>query len=305
MSLRAFLFAGLLVISSVVGCLANSEVRGWTLADGHKVNAELLGYDAAAGLVKLRIAERDEKVIRFDTLSPSDQAWVVEWVAFGQELDALLAKQGGEFLHFISQGVYPTGYHVYYPPGVKEGPPSPVIIFFDPSGQGERYVKRYIEAAAKAKIVVIGLDEFRNTPGPDADELDAQFLERFKELLPQIQATVRYDPARVFLGGTSGGAQRAFGYTAMINAPWAGVFSNVGWLGRDKEDIERPFPPGMRIAMVNGNKDSGAAHYAERDSKILVNRGSVVGFFSFEGAHQLPPPSSQLKAIRWLLGQEN
>lgn len=302
MNLRALLLCGLLLISSVVRCLPNSELRTWQLIDGTKLSAELLSYDTATALLKLRVNERHTQLVAYDSLSPSDQAWAIEWVELGEALDALLAREGGEFLHFVSKGAYPTGYHVYYPPGVKEGPPPPVLLLFDPSGQGERYAKRYIEAAAKAKIVVIGLDEFRNTPGPDADELDAAFLARFKELLPQLQATVGYDPARVFLGGTSGGAMRAFGYTALVNAPWAGVFSNVGWLGPNEEDYGMPFPGGMRIAMVNGNKDNGG--YVQRDSEILVNRGNVVGFFSFEGGHQVPPPSSQLKALRWLLGQE-
>jgi poly(3-hydroxybutyrate) depolymerase len=302
MNLRALLLCGLLVISGVADALANSEVRTWTLIDGKRLSGELLSYDERTALVKLRVNERHTQLVALNSLSLTDQAWVIEWVELGEALDALLARQGGEFLHFVSRGAYPTGFHVYYPPGVKEGPPPPVLLLFDPSGQGERYVKRYIEAAAQAKMVVVGLDEFRNTPPPDGDELDAKFLERFKDLLPQLQATVGYDPARVFLGGTSGGAMRAFGYTAKIAGPWAGVFSNVGWLGPDEEDYGMPFPGGMRIAMVNGNKDHGG--YVERDTKILVGRGNVVGFFSFEGGHQVPPPSSQLKAMRWLLGQE-
>ena len=303
MNLRALLVCMLLLTGGVVDCFANSEVRSWLLTDGRKISAELLSYHETWNVVKLRLNERETRFFAFNALSAPDQAWVHEWADLGDALDALLERQGGEFLHFTSQGNYPTSYHVYYPPGMKEGPPAPVLILFDPSGQGERYAKRYIEAAAQAKIVVIGLDEFRNTPPPDGDALDAQFFERFKELLPQLQATVGYDPARVFLGGTSGGAMRAYGYTARVDGPWAGVFANVGWLGY-KEDYEQPFPSGMRIAMVNGNKDEGAAFYARRDSEILTNRGCVVGFFSFEGAHQVPPPATQAKALRWLLGQE-
>ena len=302
MNCWAFLVSALLLMGGVVDCLANSEVRSWLLTDGRKISAELLSYHEASAVVKLRLNERETRFFAFNALSAPDQAWVLEWTELGEALDALLARQGGEFLHFTSQGTYPTGYHVYYPPGVKEGPPAPVLILFDPSGQGERYAKRYIEAAARANIIVIGLDEFRNTPPPDGDALDALFLERFKELLPQLQATVGYDPNKVFLGGTSGGAMRAFGYTAKVNGPWAGVFSNVGWLGPNEEDYGLPFPGGMRIAMVNGNKDGGG--YVERDTEILVDRGNVVGFFSFEGGHQVPPPDSQLKAIRWLLGRD-
>lgn len=291
------------MLSHAVGCLANSEVRSWTLTDGRKLSAELVSYNEQAGVVTLRINERDPVVFLFTMLSPSDQAWVVEWVDLGERLDAVLARVGGEFLHFVSQGAYPTGYHVYLPPGVMEGPPPPMLLFFDPAGNGERYVKRYIEAAAEAKFVVVGLDEFRNTPPPDGDELDARFRERFLELLPQIKATVRHDPARVFLGGTSGGAMRAFGYAATIEGPWAGVFSNVGWLGPKEEAYALRFPAGMRVAFVDGNNDRGGS-YKKRDTEILVSYGSTVGFFSFEGGHQLPPPASQLKAMRWLLGQE-
>ena len=90
----------------------------------------------------------------------------------------------------------------------------------------------------------------------------------------------------------------------MIKHPWAGIYSNGGWLGGE-EYYNAPYPSGMRIAMVNGNQDKAANHYVKPDSNVLIKAGNTVGVIVFEGGHQEPPVHSQIQAFNWLLGQED
>lgn len=56
--------------------------------------------------------------------------------------------------------------------------------------------------------------------------------------------------------------------------------------------------------MVNGNLDTAANRWIDRDSAVLVRAGGQVGVFAFEGGHQVPPPLHQFTAFEWLLGRE-
>ncbi|MBC7980523.1 MAG: hypothetical protein H7Y36_08175, partial [Armatimonadetes bacterium] len=124
-------------------------------------------------------------------------------------------------------------------------------------------------------------------------------LERFTALLPQIEATVPHDENRMFMGGVSGGAWRSYHYSAQVPRPWAGIFADGGWLG-GRIYYHLPYPR-MRVAMVNGDKDTAANRYVDPDTTRLQQSGCVVSVHAFEGGHQLAPPSVQEKALRWLL----
>ena len=103
------------------------------------------------------------------------------------------------------------------------------------------------------------------------------------------------------MGGNSGGAMRAYNYTAQVDRPWAGVYANAGWMG-GYDYYDWPYPSGMRIAMVNGNNDH-ANRWLERDGKLLSSKGNKVVVFSFDGGHQPAPPKSRSKALEWLINE--
>ena len=117
------------------------------------------------------------------------------------------------------------------------------------------YLKRHIEAGEAANFILIALGSFRNSTN---DDFVAELEKRFEEILPLIVEQVKFDPKRLFLGGNSGGAWRAFDYSTKFDWPWAGIYSNGGHLGYHYDkfyDNPPPYPAGMRVAMVNGNND--------------------------------------------------
>jgi predicted esterase len=277
---------------------ANTDERVWTFKSGQKLRAAQLSYDAATGEVVLLIKDSEKSTIEFDELSPIDQAWLVEWSQIEQEMDVLIDALGGRFEHYVAEGEFTTDFYVYYPTICETNRDRPMLILFNAGGKAARYLKLFVEAAEIHGIVMVACSEFYNTPN---DEGDPEMLKRFKELLPVIESTVPHDPKRVFMGGNSGGAMRAYNYTAQIERPWAGVYANAGWLG-GYEYYDWPYPSGMRIAMVNGNNDH-ANRWLERDGKLLSSKGNTVVVFSFDGGHQSAPPKSRSKALEWLIDE--
>jgi predicted esterase len=292
--LLPLVFCGLLSIAS-----ANDQMRNWTLATGEKIQAEIVSYNEAEKKVTLRLT--DEREVRYsdEELSAIDRAWVLQWVEQDEEARALLVKLGGKITTHEGVGKYKTEYAVYHPPVPADAKKLPMLILFHPGGNGQRAIYKYVEAAAAAGITLVSLDYFRNEK--DSDKQD-QMFERFTELLPQIEATVLHDENRIFMGGTSGGACRAYHYSAKVKRPWAGILACGGWLG-GRDNYDMGFPR-MRVAMVNGDKDNGANHYIVPDTDALRKAGSVISVHAFEGGHQMPPPSVLAKALRWLLSDE-
>jgi predicted esterase len=304
--LRRFLFVvGMLATVCIAD--ANNNMREWKLASGDKYQAELVSYDEAKKSIILRQVNQKELHLDYDALSAFDRAWLLEWVEFGEEMQAMLEKLGGKLTRHTSTGKYATEYSVYQP-NIKNpvaGTKPPMLILFHPSGNGHREIMRYLEAADAVGLSLVSCEYFRNGPPITATqrvpELENDLLARFNELLPHIEANVTHDEKRMFRGGCSGGAWRSFHYAAQVDRKWAGVYSNCGWLG-GKIWYDLPYPK-MRVALVDGNQDPAGGH-RDRDIERLNQAGCKVTIHAFEGGHQVPPPSVQQKAFRWLLSDE-
>lgn len=302
--MRECLFLLLTTILTVCGwfnAFANTDNRHWTFASGERLTAILESYNPTQDVVALKLGDdggrRECKLSDFSTV---DRAWLTEWAQVADELDLVLKSSRGTFEHYQSQGQYTTDFYVYYPGKFKKDARLPMFLMFHHSGKGARYNKQFIEAAEAVGVIIVTFDTFRNS---NDEKTCDELLARFKELLPRIEQLVPHDPAKVFLGGVSGGAMTAYGYSAEVKRPWAGIFANGGWLGGQKKFYDLPYPAGMRIAMVNGNNDTAANRWVDNDKAVLTGKGSEVKLFSFQGAHQDAPPMAQMKAFLWLLGE--
>jgi predicted esterase len=277
---------------------ANSEVRGWKMKNGESLTAEIFSVDEKARTITLRNENGVEKTFSFDDLSLTDNAWVLEWMEMNEELAAKVKELGGKLERFEGQGAkFRTGYYVYHPSGKADpAQPRPLLFLIDPSGNPMRYLLRHIEAAEETKITVVSAEYFRNRR--ELEDLHA----RFEDLIPVIAKDVPYDQNGLFIGGTSGGGWAAFDIASRLqNRKVAGIYSNVGWLGPNPS--EETTYPACRVAMANGEKDTAVASTVPEVTSILQKRGCVVSLFAFEGGHQIPPVSVQVKTFRWLIGE--
>ncbi len=298
MRLRQKILFSLIIALCAVSVWANTDERSWTFKSGQTLRAAQQSYDSKTGEIVLLVDDKEERLIKFEDLSPIDQAWLVEWDQIEQEMDVLIDALGGRFEHYVAEGEFATDFYVYYPTICRTNKNRPLLILFNAGGRAARYLKQFVEAAELHGIVTVACAEFYNTKN---DEGDPEMLQRFQELLPIIEATLPHDPKRVFMGGNSGGAMRAYNYTAQIDRPWAGVYANAGWMG-GYDYYDWPYPSGMRIAIVNGNNDH-ANRWLERDGKLLSSKGNKVVVFSFDGGHQSAPPKSRSKALEWLINE--
>ena len=275
-------------------------MREWTFESGGKKAAEIVAFDENTRIATLR--KQDQTIIKLEEaeFSALDRAWILQWIEQDEEARDMLARVGGTVTHEKTTGEYATDYYVYHPAPEKipAGTLPPMIMLFHPGGNGGRAIYRYVEAAAATGFTIVSFDYFRNTRENETG-LSEEMQKRFPAILPQIEANVPHDPKRMFMGGTSGGAMRAYGNTLLAERPWAGIFAGGGWLGPNS--TYRKEYPRLLVAMVNGDKDRGANHYIDRDTRLLQSNGSIVSVHAFEGGHQMPPPSVMTKAFRWLL----
>jgi len=278
---------------------ANTDVRLWTLANGDSINAELVSFDTETKEVKLLIDNSKDMVLSYADFSSLDRAWLIEWSELGEELVSLEEKLGGDVEHVVVDGEFQTDLYVYYPSMYKGEKKSktPLLILFHAGGKGLRHLYRHMEAAEEAQLMIISCGQFRNSK--DNPEVEANFLKQFKEVWGEIQKGFKYDPEKVFMGGNSGGAWRAYHYTAWVEYAWAGVYANGGWLGRSKYH-SLDYADNMRVCMVNGNNDRSANQFVKPVTDILLKHDAKVSVISFEGGHQIPPVKSQVKAFQWL-----
>jgi hypothetical protein len=287
-----------ILFSLVLSALANSDMRRWEFKASPSVIAEMIDYQEDSGSLTLRKEDKTLLKVGKNQLSPLDEAWLLQWVEFTEEAQALMVKLGGKLEKHASTGSFPTEYSIYHPSGDKPATERPMLILFHPGGNGHRDILRYVEAADAVKMTLVSCEVFQNTGDNDAKE--AELLERFKELLPQIESAVPHDSNKVFMGGVSGGGWRAFHYSAQVQRPWAGIFANCSWVGTAKW-WDLPYPK-MRVAMVSGNNDYGR-YSLEDDIRVIQKSGSAISVQAFEGGHQVAPPNVMTKAFRWLLGE--
>lgn len=287
-----------LMLATLPLAKANSDMRDWTFAEGARLRAELIEYNEMTGELSLR--KEDKTLLKFqrDELTIADKAWLLQWLEYKEEMEAAVQKLGGSIEKKTGTGKFTTEYSVYHPSGTTADNKLPMMILFHPGGNGHRDILRYVEAADAVKMTLVSCETFQNSG--DNAEIEAAYLERFKELLPQIEAAVPHAPKRVFMGGISGGSWRAFHYSAQISRPWAGIYSNCGWVG-DKKYWDLPYPK-MRVVFMNGDRDHGR-NTNTKDIEVISKSGSEISFQVFEGGHQAAPPSVMIKAFKWLLGE--
>ena len=283
-----------------LSAFSNTDDRTWTYKDDSTVFAHITGWDSKSNLVTLVDDHGKTIEVQRKKFSKIDQAFVRRWFVIHDKMETKLEELGGELQHLQYSNTYTTDYYVYKPSNYKADSSAPMMILFSPSGDGYGTMLRHFEAAEKTGFLLITLDVFKNND--DQDER----LTRFQELLPVLEQN-SHNPNKLFMGGLSGGAWRSYAYSGLIERPWAGIYATGGWLGYmfDEDYLDDHVHHGMRVAMVNGDRDRAAARFEPRDTEYLSKTANcTVALFAFEGGHQVPPSDAQQEAFEWLLATD-
>lgn len=210
-----------------------------------------------------------------------------------QALPALQLKAGA-IESFTAAGTTKTTYHVYTPAACQTNRPVPMLVLFSPGGDGRGMVSAFKDAAEAAGWIVVGCDKLSNSFEGNPQEHQVE-----QELLDDILARIPHAPGKLFLGGFSGGAQRAYHLTARRKEKVAGVFAMGGWLGGESY-YKLPYGQRMAVAIVNGKEDAAANSWVGKDTAVLKKRFCTMRTFSFAGGHTMPPRATQDEVLSWL-----
>lgn len=206
---------------------------------------------------------------------------------------AKIELKPGQTLSRKTEGPLQTGYHIGVPDTYDPAKPPPLLLLFSPGGDGRGLMNQVRASANRVGWMVIGCDRLKNGM---SDEDAAPIT---KELFADFHKFIPYDTDRLYFGGFSGGAARAYHLTWKHKDRCAGILAFGGWLGLG-EDLEKPFQKKMTVAMVNGDTDKGALSYEDRDKGILSHRRSNVKIFHFPGGHGVAPRETIDKAVQWM-----
>lgn len=268
--------------------LLHAQERTWTSEDGKKIVGELLRETGETVVLKVK---DKEFTVPLSRLSEEDRAWIAGHRKQLLESQKEFASLGGTTKTFAKKDGQQVTFHVYYPTSYKPENPPPMLILFSPAGHGKGQLGQFTESCEKLGWLGVGCDTFRN----DGD--DAVLDPLFGELLPIIEKSVVHNPERLYMGGFSGGAMRALGYSAKFERPWKGIISCGGWLGKE---YDLKYAKRMAVAWVNGDNDKAANSWVEKDSAVLKRRGCKTKLFQFPGGHAVGPPETLTEAMRWV-----
>jgi predicted esterase len=251
----------------------------------------------------LRIRRTDGTEFTFsrEKLSQADQTFLADYAKRKDDELAAAAKEAaavaGKTVAHQVPGEPAAQFHVYHPTSYAKAGKLPMLILFSPSGGGPSILNSFREAAEECGWIAVGCGYLRN----GMDEKEGH--EVFTRMLPLIEKAVpHHDPGRLYMGGMSGGASRAFMYSAAFDRPWKGVVSCGGWLGSEPE---RDYPKHMAVAFVNGDQDRGANSYVVRDTDILKKKRAKCRLFEFPGGHVIGPKPLLVEAMKWVEAETN
>jgi poly(3-hydroxybutyrate) depolymerase len=205
----------------------------------------------------------------------------------------------GSVLKRTAEGPHAMTYHVYVPTTFTAAKPPPIAIVFSPGGSGSGMMGQLKASAEKAGWLVVGCDKLKNSmekegvKGKEEEDME-------DEVLNDIFLSIPCQTNRVYLGGMSGGALRAYWISSRRKESFAGILAYGGWLGGQEKQNKLKCCKGMAVAIINGESDKNANTWVAGDSAALRRRNCRIKNFPFPGGHVVAPTEITDKVIAWM-----
>lgn len=178
-------------------------------------------------------------------------------------------------------------YSLYLPTGTKSDDKRPVMLFFDPNGDGSLPLVQYMSLAEKYGFILVGSENAKNGTGAEA------LLEIIRGMMEEIRENLPLDTQLIYTAGFSGGA-RVAALAAMHHTEVRGVTGcGAGFPGGDQ-------PPNYRFDYLGlaGTGDLNLTEMTELD-RALEQMGMRHLLITFPGKHAWPPHELMEQAFLW------
>lgn len=243
--------------------------RTWSLRTGDEFFAEFVDCDISKNLVKLKVGDNVSEY-SLNEFSTEDNSWLIEYGEFKPVLNDKMKGCKGNFHYYQFKGKETANVYFYLPSAYLKEKKLPILFLFHSSGHALRYVSEFVKVAEELGVIVISCDVFKNT-GAVWNEKDDKMLECFNKMLPELEDLIRHDSSKIFMGGSYGGAQRAYHFSFKVKRKWAGIFANNGWLGSG-DFLRKPYCENMKVAMLNGKHEANYNSWLRADCHALEQR---------------------------------
>lgn len=280
--------------------LAKGETRTWTRdSDAKKVEADFISADLDNDKIELLLKSGKPYTMPLSSLSQNDQEWVKQFFHQKEEAEKTLLSIKAESEKLQIEGAKIATCHIRYParitPAQRED--CTLCILYQPNGDSDRMVSHLSKTADELGWILVGVDAYSNKR---VLANMSQVLNDSRKAVDEILKTIPHDSEKVIFGGLSGGAWWSYLSTAEIHNDAAAVIAFGGWMS---EQYNRDYPRGLKIAMVNGDKDP-ACDWEEPDGEFLQKKKkATVKVFHFPGGHTVAPSEVITEAGRWLSDQ--
>ena len=240
---------------------------------------------------------------------PVIAAWIAAWPMLSSgyvelsddEMNRLSAghgtvewSQGDSFrsgqIYFVS-GFSSNGasYYLYIPSAFDGEADLPALMFMNAARHGLGPLLKWLPSAEDLGWIVAVPHDIGND-GPDNTPV------LLREIVRHFRSAVRHDIRRLYVGGVSGGACRAYWQARGFRGEYAGVVDVVGWMCDYDEYVYYP----SRLAVVHLNGESYHRKSFMRDDEILHRTGVRTKMLEYDGGHNYPESAIADEALTWL-----
>ncbi len=179
-------------------------------------------------------------------------------------------------------------YALYLPSAYDPEREWPLILAFDPSGNGLRPVEIFEAAAERHGYIVAGSNDSRNYTSWEFELAAAAAVWR------DVAGRFSIDSKRVYTAGFSGGARMAT-EVALRTGAIAGVFV-IGGSFREREAVDGPIP--FVIVGASGTTDMNHREMQQMHARLL-EREQPTRHLVYQAPHGWAPGEAFMAAVEW------
>lgn len=185
-----------------------------------------------------------------------------------------------------------TSFVVYIPDKLDAKQRHPWILGFSPDGNGQQTLTAMKQGCDDNGWILVASNNTRNGMGFNLSE---PFV---VDTIASAVRTLPVDPARMYVGGLSGGSMVAHWVVAKFPQQVKGLVVNCGMINRDLQK-ELSYPSGKDAVFMTNPQDF---RYNEirADFQFVTSHGWHTTWMEFPGGHQWAPPKYYSAAFKWL-----